>query len=51
MKRIDLWLGASIALALLVNPDESELFLTLTLWGQVVFALVAKAITYNNEKK
>ena len=51
MKKIDLWLVASIALALLVNPDESELFLTLTLWGQVVSALVVKAITYNNEKK
>lgn len=51
MKKVDLWLVASIALAILVNPDESDLFLTFSLWGQVLFAIVAKAIINSKDKR
>lgn len=50
MKKIDIWLVLAIALAVIVNPDESDTFLVLALWGHVVLILVLKALLQENEE-
>ena len=51
MKKINIWLFASILLAVVVNPDESEPYWLFVLWGNVVFAIVCKGIIYANENE
>lgn len=49
MKKIDLWLVIAVALAVLVNPDESNTFGIMILWGNVIAAIVCKAAINENK--
>lgn len=51
MKKIDIWLVVAILLAVIVNPDESTPYWLFVLWGNVVFAIVCKAIISGNGTK
>ena len=51
MKKTDVWLIVALLLAVVVNPDESEPYWLIVLWGHVVFVLVCKAIIAANEKE
>lgn len=50
MKKINIWIITAVLLAVVVNPDESNLFGVLTLWGNVVAALCTKGILYSNQQ-
>lgn len=49
MKKIDIWLFASLVLALLIDPDETDLFWVGLAWANLLFAIVSKSMTNENE--
>lgn len=51
MKKVDVWIIVAVILAIVVNPDESDLWGILVLWGNVIAALCAKAIMLDNENE
>lgn len=49
MKKIDIWLIASLVVALVIDPDKTDLFWVGLAWANLLFAIVSKSIC--NEKE
>lgn len=50
MKKVDLWIVIAVALAIVVNPDESNTYGLMLLWGNVLAAICTKAIINENTR-
>lgn len=51
MKKIDIWLFISVVLAILPDPDNSDLFWMTLTWANLSCAVIAKYLTVENSKK
>ncbi len=49
MNKVDIWIIVAVIMAIVVNPDESDLYGIMLIWGNVIAAICTKAIMLGNE--